>query len=105
MRSTAPPARSAASVPSGQSEQHGNQAGGKDQLQRTRQPQRDLVGDGMIVKQRTAEIAFQQAADIAEILREERPVEAELLAQFHHRGGIRRDAALGEQEFRPDRRG
>ena len=54
----------------------------------------------MIVKQRTAEIARQQATDIAEILGEDRPIEAELRAQFCDRRRIRRDTALGEQEFR-----
>ena len=99
IRSIAPPARSAASVPSGNPNRTAIRLAAKDQLQRARQPQRDLLRDGMIVEQRTAEIAFQQTADIAEILRQDRPVEAELLAQFHHRGGIRRDAALGEQQF------
>ena len=36
---------------------------------------------------------------MADILREDRPIEAELFAQFDDRGGIRRDTALREQEF------
>ena len=53
----------------------------------------------MIVEQRRAEITLEKATNMADILREDRPIETELFPQFNDRGGIRRDTALGEQEF------
>jgi len=48
----------------------------------------------MIIEQRRAEIAFEQAADITEILVQGSAGRVPALAQLDDRGRVRRDAAL-----------
>ena len=63
---------------------------------------RNSCSTGRLVDDRGAEIAVQDAAEIVEILHDERPVEAELL---HELGvALGRHAALAGHQHAPDRR-
>ncbi len=75
------------------------QGRGEDQLERARQPQRDLGCDRIVVDQRAAEIEPHQAGREIAVLRQDRPVEAEARAQLGDRGRIGHRAAARQQQF------
>ncbi len=71
----------------------------QDQLQRARQPEPDLLDDGIVVDQRGAEIATRQSRQELAVLDQDRPVEPELLAQLLHRGRVGHRAGGREQQL------
>jgi hypothetical protein len=85
--------------PGGNANHDRHQRPAENDLQRARQTQRDLADDGIIVDERGAEIAPEQTGEEAAILRQDRPVEAELVSEFGDCGGVGRDPTGREQEF------
>ena len=84
----------------GYAEDDGEHGAGEDQLQRARQAQRDLLRHRIVIDQGGAQVAAQQPGEEAAVLRHQRQVEAQALAQLRHRRRIGGNAAGGKQQLR-----
>ena len=80
-------------------ENHRDQRAGEDQFQRARQPERDFLQNGVVIDERGAEIAPHQAGEEPAVLRQQRLVETELLAQLRDRRRIGHGARTRQEQF------
>ena len=82
------------------SEEQGEKSRRADELQSTWQSKRDFLRYRVLVLQRSAEISLSRRAEVAQVLRRERAVKTEPLAQFLDRRGVRRHPSLRQQQLR-----